>query len=220
MCGRFTTTIDLDEIARHFKINNIEGEYSPLFNAAPTQSIPIVLDAISRKLTFYRWGLIPSWAKDKSIGNKLINARSETLMQKPSFRRLYTKRRCLIAADSFFEWKKEGKQKLPYRILMKNHSPFAMAGLWDAWVTPEGLSLYSCCIITTKANSLIENIHNRMPVILNPSDYDLWLNTTIHDNSLLDHLLTPYPAEFMISYRVSTLINSPLNNTPDIIKAI
>lgn len=200
MCGRFTTTIDLEEIERYFKIARIEGEYIPLYDAAPSQDIPIIIGNAPRTLAFYKWGLIPSWAKDKSIGNKLINARAETLLERPSFRNSYLRKRCLVAADSFFEWKKEGKRKIPYRFLMKDSMPFAMAALWDSWITPENQPFHTCSIITTDANSLVETIHDRMPVILDTKDYDLWLDPSIKDPVCLNQLLKPFPSELMKSY--------------------
>jgi len=220
MCGRFTTTIDLEEIARYFKIKTTEGEYTPLYNAAPSQEIPVVLGKDNRKLAFFRWGLIPSWAKDPGIGSKLINARAETLTEKPSFRRAYKQGRCLIPADSFFEWKKEGRNKTPYRIFMRNNSPLGMAGLWDIWSPPGRPPLYSCAIITTKANSLLQPLHDRMPVIIRPQDYDLWLDTSVQEHAVLNSLLIPYPPEEMDIYQVSPLVNSPLNNSPDVIKPV
>lgn len=199
MCGRFTTTINLEEIERYFKITRTEGEYTPLYNAAPSQDIPVIQGNNHRTLAFYRWGLIPSWAKDKSIGNKLINARAETLLERPSFRSPYLHKRCLIPADSFFEWKKEGKRKIPHRFLMKDNTPFAMAALWDVWITPDKQPLHTCSIITTDANNVVQDIHDRMPIILDTKDYDLWLDPSIKDPAYLNQLLKPFPGELMYS---------------------
>lgn len=220
MCGRFTTTIDLEEIARHFNIDVVEGEYQPLYNAAPSMEIPALTDSPSRKLSFFCWGLVPSWANDPTIGNKLINARAETLAEKPSFRRAYQQRRCLIPADSFFEWKKEKKSRIPYRIFMRNKSPFGLAGLWEVWSPSGGTPLYSCTIITTEANALLRPIHDRMPVIIKPQDYNLWLNPSVQEPFVLNSLLQPYPPEEMDICEVSPLINNPFNNSPDVIKSV
>lgn len=217
MCGRFTTTIDQEELEKYFKISRTEGEYAPLYNAAPTQKIPVVREIGSRVLVFYRWGLVPSWAKDESVGYKLINARAETLQEKPSFRRLYKRRRCLIPVDGFFEWKKEGKTKKPMRIIMKDRSPFALAGLWDSWHAPDRDPLLTCTIITTTANALVGSIHQRMPVIISTQDYGLWLDPSLEETDLLQPLLKPYPHDLMDMYPVSPLINSPQNNTPEVI---
>ena len=220
MCGRFTTTIDLEEIARHFNIDVVEGDYQPLYNAAPSMQVPVVVGNQSRKLSFFRWGLVPSWANDTTIGNKLINARAETLADKPSFRRAYQQRRCLIPADGFFEWKKEKKSKIPYRIIMRNNAPFGLAGLWEVWSPPGGTPLYSCTIITTEANALLRPIHDRMPVIIKPQEYRFWLDTAIQEPFILNRLLQPYPPEEMDIYEVSPLVNSPLNNLPEVIKPV
>lgn len=213
MCGRFTTTIDLEEIMHYFAIKSIEGEYTPLYNAAPSQFIPVIPGVKPRKLTFFKWGLIPTWAKDKSIGNKLINARAETLLEKPSFKTSFLYRRCAIVADGFLEWKKINKKKQPYRITMKDHRPFAMAGLWSSWTSPEGKSLLTCTIITTQANSLVSELHHRMPVILNQSNMEVWLDTKIssaNDKNIisLQNLLKPYSSDDM-TYQNFTLDSTP-----------
>lgn len=217
MCGRFTITIDLEEIIEYFEIARVEGPYKPLYNAAPTQEIPVVTGPNPRKLSFFHWGLIPYWAKEKSIGTRLINARAETLAQKPSFRQSYARKRCLIVADGFYEWKKSGRTKLPHRIVLKNGSPFAMAGLWDSWSLPGNPPLYSCTIITTEANNLLAPLHNRMPVILRPEDYRSWLDPAPQAPDSLNHLLKPYPPAEMDLYSVSSLVNSPANDFPQLI---
>lgn len=219
MCGRFTTTVDLEEIKRYFKIGAVEGEYQPLYNASPGQDIPVILGQ-SRTLAFYRWGLIPFWAKDKTIGSKLINARSETLEEKPSFRHAFIKRRCLIPADGFYEWKKEGKNKIPYRITMTDQTPFAMAGLWESWSPEPEVTIYSCSIITLQANSLLQPLHDRMPAILPPGDMSHWLDPDLKKPQVLKELLKPYPSRDMTLYPVSTLVNSPANNSPLVIEPL
>lgn len=218
MCGRFTTTIDLEEIKRYFDIKSIEGQYTPLYNAAPSQKIPVILGGSEKKLSFYQWGLIPNWSKDKAIGNKLINARAETLLEKPSFKVPFLQKRCVIVADGFYEWKKEKNKKQPFRITMKNKAPFAMAGLWDAWTSHEGQVLYTCTIITTNANSMVKELHHRMPVILKKDRIDQWLNTKLTSSvdvnvSSLQKLLQPYASEEMTYY---PKVLEPRNDLPNL----
>src|SRR5947207_1224429 len=184
MCGRFTLRTPLTVLAQQFlfELGDLpaETQVSPRYNIAPTQIVVAVCAGTSkRELALFRWRLIPSWAKDAKITSSLINARSETLAEKPAFRTAFSRRRCLILADGFYEWKKEGKQKLPYYFQLAEGQPFAFAGLWDRWRGPDGSSeeaVESCTIVTTTANELCGEIHERMPVILRPSDYDLWLN--------------------------------------------
>lgn len=218
MCGRFTTTINLEEIIRYFQIDTVTGDYSPLYNAAPTQNVPVALGKNPRRLVFLRWGLVPHWAKDISIGSKLINARAETLLEKPSFRDSFKKKRCIIVADGFYEWQKLGNKKIPHRIIMKDKRPFALAGLWAKWTSPQGTPLFTCTIITTQANSLLQSLHHRMPVILNPADTAAWLDPTQQNPEQIKNLLNPYPAEDMEYYPVSSAVNSPSNTSPDLIK--
>ncbi len=163
------------------------------------------------------WGLIPSWAKDPSIGNKMINARAETLLEKPSFKRLVGKRRCLVLTDGFYEWRKEGKRKVPMRMLLKTRELFAFAGLWDRWKKPDGNEFQSFTIITIDANDLLRPIHDRMPVILGRDGEEKWLNPDLKDPSELLPLLKPYPSELMEAYDVSPLVNSPRNDRPECI---
>ena len=164
-----------------------------------------------------RWGLIPSWAKDMSIGNRAINARAETLAEKPMFRTALRRRRCLILADGFYEWVRAGKARQPMRILLTTGEPFAFAGLWETWTNPAGETIHSCTIVTTAPNDLTRPIHDRMPVILLPENESVWLNHSIEDASELNGLLTPYPASEMEAYPVSPMVNSPANDIPDII---
>ena len=168
-----------------------------------------------------RWGLVPFWAKEASIGYKMINAKSETLAEKPSFRKPFKEKRCLVLADGFYEWEKtDKKNKVPYRFVLKNRQPFAFAGLWDVWKTPEGDTLLSFTIITTRANELMERIHDRMPVILNEKDEAKWLDPEFKDTDKLSSLLQPYPSEQMVAYKVSTIVNSPKNDTPSCIEPV
>lgn len=217
MCGRFTMTLDLEEIKRFFRIAEASQDYPPSYNTAPGREIPVILTEDVRRLSLSRWGLVPSWAKDQSIGNKLINARAETLLEKPSFRKAFKYRRCIIPADSFFEWDKKGKVKQPYRILRQDNQPLALAGLWEIWTSPSGNLLHSCTIITVPANSLLEPIHDRMPAILSQEETDLWLDPLLQNPLDLISLLKPYPDGELHMYPVSNLVNSPQNNTPQVI---
>lgn len=224
MCGRFTLIANLTDIINRFGIEaSIEEElYNVSYNIAPSNPVlSVINDGTKNRLGYLRWGLIPSWAKDEKIGYKMINARAETLTEKPSFRAAYQKRRCLILADSFYEWKrKDNNTKIPMRIKLKSDELFAMAGLWEKWKSPEGKSIFTCTIITTEANGLIKDIHERMPVILKPEDEMTWLNPFIYDANELNHLLKPLAEEGMETYEVSTLVNSPKNNSPDLIKEV
>jgi putative SOS response-associated peptidase YedK len=166
-----------------------------------------------------QWGLIPSWAKDPSIGNKMINARAETLTEKPSFKRLIGKRRCLVVADGFYEWAKQGRGKMPMRFVLKSGEPFAFAGLWDRWKKPDGGPLDSFTIITTQANDLLKPIHDRMPVILGEGDEEIWLDPKVADSIRLVSVLKPFSPELMEGYFVSRLVNSPRNDLPECIRA-
>lgn len=211
MCGRFSFT-EPDGILERFALGRLEVELKPRYNIAPAQAVPVVLkEAGVNRLEMFRWGLVPYWAKDVSIGSKLINARAETLEEKPSFRRLLEKRRCLILADGFYEWKKDRRNKKPYRITMRDGKPFAFAGLWDSWLSPAGQTINSCTIITTSPNSLMEPIHNRMPVILPQEAEKVWLDQAVTYSPALKDLLAPFPEGLMQFYEVSPLVNSPEN---------
>lgn len=208
MCGRFCL-VDIVDLYRRFKIENNNITLNPRYNIAPTQDIPVILNVRDQKvLATFRWGLIPSWAKDSTIGNKLINARAETVDTKPSFRYSFKSRRCLIPADGFYEWKQEGKIKKPYRIVLKNGSLFAFAGLWDFWVSPKGEIINSCTIITTTPNSLIEPLHDRMPVILSTEQEEIWCDNNLQDVTQLKSMLKPCPADLLVAYEVSPILNS------------
>jgi len=190
------------------------------YNIAPTHSIvSIINDGAKNRMGYLKWGLIPSWAKDNNkMASKLINARSETVDEKPSFKKAFQQRRCIIPMDSFFEWKREGKAKTPMRIKMKDDSLFGVAGLWDTWKSPAGEAIHTCTILTTTPNELMIDIHDRMPVIIPESSQSIWLNPNVHDNKQLKTLLVPYPAENMMAYEVSNKVNSPKNNSEELIK--
>jgi len=190
--------------------------YSPNFNCAPSQRLPVITNKAPGKLSFLQWGLIPFWAKDPKIGFKLINARAESLAEKPAFRQAFEKRRCLIPANGFYEWRKS--DKTPFRIFLKDEKFFAMAGIWESWKDAEGRAIHTFSIITTTANSLMENIHDRMPVILHPENEEAWLK---EDNiSHLHKLLLPFSSRVMEAYPISKKVNSPKNKGADIIEPV
>ncbi|WP_462413511.1 SOS response-associated peptidase [Neobacillus sp. Marseille-QA0830] len=224
MCGRFTLTATVDELIDRFDIESFldEESYAASYNIAPSHSVLAVInDGHANRMGFLKWGLIPSWAKDPSIGNKLINARAETLAEKPSFRQSYRKKRCLIIADSFYEWKRHGDQtKTPMRIKMKTGNLFGMAGLWEHWKSPAGESVFSCTVVTTVPNGLMSGIHDRMPVILKPEDEKTWLSPSTTDFNVLQSLLVPFDQNEMEAYEVSPMVNSPKNNSVELIQKI
>ena len=194
--------------------------FEPRFNVAPTQPIAVVRlrpgsTPPQRELTPLRWGLIPGWAKDPSIGNRLINARSETAAAKPAFRAAFRRRRCLIPADGFYEWKRQGKAKQPWFIQMADEHLFGMAGLWETWEGPDNSLIESCTILTTEPNALMEPIHDRMPVILPREAYDKWLGSEPDSSESLQRLLVPYDASRMKVHPVSTFVNRPTNEGPE-----
>jgi putative SOS response-associated peptidase YedK len=223
MCGRFTLTAELAEIKE--LIAGLRGDIhlESRYNIAPSQPVLTVLNDGSKEITFTRWGLIPSWAKDISTGNRLINARSETVHQKPSFKDSLRRRRCLILADGFYEWQETlgKKPKIPWYIQLKSHKPFAFAGLWSSWIDKSsGEELLTSTIITTSANALLEKIHDRMPVILNPEHYSEWLSTEERPSERLLPLLTPYPPDELRAFMVSTIVNNPLVDNEECIRSI
>lgn len=223
MCGRFTLHTSPSLLAELFDLP-AEPYLAPRYNIAPTQPVAIVrtqgADA-GREWTLVHWGLIPSWSKDPSIGARLINARAETVEEKPSFRAAFRRRRCLVPADGFYEWQRVEKRKQPYYITLREGDPFAFAGLWEAWVGPDGTAIDSCTILTTVANRLMEPIHDRMPVIVAPEDYALWLgiggDTPKEQLGSLVDLLRPYPAELMAARPIGVYVNSPFNEGVDCI---
>lgn len=222
MCGRFTLTADPNQLRETFAWLNIPDEMTPRYNVAPSQPVAVVPNNGKNQLDFFVWGLIPSWAKDPKIGNRMINARAETVAEKPSFRAAFRRRRCLIPADGFFEWRRVPgqKAKIPTYIRLKSGKPFTFAGLWEEWNSPDGSQILSCTIITTTPNDLLADIHNRMPVILPVSAYSLWLESGEPDQSELQDLLKPYPSEEMTAFPVSTLVNNPANDQAAIIEPV
>ena len=222
MCGRFTQTASPEVIAEQFKITN-PPLFTPRYNIAPSQPIAAIRidpDTATRTLVMLRWGLIPSWAKDPKIGNQCINAKAETVAEKPSFRSAFKKRRCLVIATGFYEWQIQGRAKQPIWIGLQSKRPFAFAGLWEQWKPPEGEPLETCTIITTEPNDLMAPIHNRMPVILSPASYDQWLDLSFQHVEPLKALLRPYPSEELTAYPVSTLVNNPRHDASQCLEPV
>jgi putative SOS response-associated peptidase YedK len=226
MCGRYSLTTPVEGVRQVFGFlerPNLAARY----NIAPTQEVPAVRlepatpgGADGRHLVMLRWGLIPVWAKDKAIGSRMINARAETVAEKPSFRTAFAKRRCLIVADGFYEWRTEAGAKQPYRAAMVDGRPFAFAGLWEHWTdTSDGSRVESCTIVTTEANELLKPIHPRMPVIVVPADFDAWLDVALAPDAARA-LLRPYPAELMTVYPVSPRVNSVANDDAALIEPL
>jgi putative SOS response-associated peptidase YedK len=209
MCGRFSNRTSSEKIKSEFKVTEVPA-IEARYNIAPTQKILGVSQELGeRAAKAFKWGLIPSWAKDSSIGARLINARGETVHEKPAFREAFKHRRLVIPADGFYEWRRNADRKQPYYFSMPNGRSFGFAGLWDRWKSPEGEILETCTILTTEANELVRKVHDRMPVILHPEDYDLWLEDDLRKTELVKELLRPFPATEMTSYSVRPLVNSP-----------
>ena len=223
MCGRFTLTADPADLQEVFYwVNFGNADIPPRYNIAPTQSVPVITNSGENKLDFFTWGLVPFWAKDPAIGRRMINARSETIAEKPSFRNAYKRRRCLILADGFFEWKKNSNSstKTPFYIQMKDEKPFAFAGIWENWFSQDGSQILSTTIITTKPNPLIAPIHNRMPVILHPDSYNIWLLPGEAKAEDLNSVLVPADSTLMKVYPVSRKVNNPRIDSPDCIEPL
>lgn len=216
MCGRFTLTLNSQKLAEAFSEFRPPPGWQPRYNIAPTQPVAVVANNSRGQIDFFRWGLIPSWAKDPKIGNRMINARAETLAQKPSFKTAYRRRRCLVLADGFFEWRRnpDAKTKTPMYIRLASGEPFAFAGLWEAWQSPDGSTVLTCTVITTTPNELVAQIHNRMPVILPRTAYNAWLDPAERPPQMFEPLLKPYPAAEMTAYPVSTQVNNPRADSP------
>jgi putative SOS response-associated peptidase YedK len=198
MCGRFVLVTDLTKITEEFAIGKVASDFQPNWNISPGQYIPAVVQLDGQNiLKSFLWGLIPSWAKDSSIGNKMFNARAETIAEKPSFKNAFQKRHCLIPADGFYEWQKLGKMKKPFRFSLKSEKPFALAGLYETWISPEKKQINTCTIITTESNELIKSIHNRMPVIVRKELEGFWIDPGSNNKEDLLAILKPYSSEEM-----------------------
>ena len=234
MCGRFTISEIPGQLSSQF--NLISGvTIEPCYNVAPSHMVPVILFGSSggngarilgpgegnmasgRVLSYLRWGLVPGWAKDPSIGSRMINARAETVAEKPSYRSAFRSRRCLLLADGFYEWKRHGGSRYPYHIRMQDRSLFAFAGLWEDWTGCDGPIIRTCALITTPPNDLVKPLHGRMPAILLQDDYNVWLDPSDQDTTRLKSLLKPYPAAGMTAYPVSSRVNNPVNDSPDLL---
>jgi putative SOS response-associated peptidase YedK len=222
MCGRVTIQTPAVELAREFALTGIRAAIDrPRFNLAPTQLMPVVPNDGQRMLDAYRWGLIPSWAKDVSIGNKLINARGETVAEKPSFRSAFKRKRCLLLIDGFYEWKQSTKPKTPFFFHRKDRKPFALAGLWEEWRAPDtGEVVRTCALITTGPNAVMAPLHDRMPVILSPGGQELWLRPEPLEPAQLQPLIAPCPDDFLEAYEVARVVNSPANDVPACVERV
>ena len=224
MCGRYSLVADMSELALRFDFEGGGETRPPRFNIAPTQEVLAVTrdSGDSRNAArAMRWGLIPFWAKDPSIGNRMINARAETVDTSPAFRRAFERRRCLVVADGFYEWLKVGKERVPMRVSLSSGEPFAFAGLWETWRSPDGQPVASCTIITTTPNAVMEPVHNRMPVILPRNAEGVWLDTSgARSAAELKELLAPYVGPGLEVYEVSKLVNSPRNDTPEVLARV
>ncbi len=220
MCGRYTITAEPAQLAERFNAALPSELLQPRYNVAPTQMLPVLLNEGERQIQLLRWGLIPRWAKEPTNDYSMINARAETLEEKPTYRDAFRKRRCLVLADSFYEWQKtpDVKTKVPMRIMLKSGQPFAFAGLWETWNDhASGQIIRSFTIVTTTPNDLVEPIHNRMPAILLPDHENEWINNSAGPDAWLD-LLKPYPADLMVAYPVSKRVNSPANDDPSVLQ--
>src|ERR1039457_4201340 len=217
MCGRFTLQIPPEMLAEIFGLMEIPV-YPFRYNIAPTQQIPVIRQNGQNHLEFLRWGLIPSWAKDHAVGNRMITARSETVAEKPAFRTAIKYKRCLIPSSGFYEWVKEGDTKRPIYIHLKDDPLMVFAGIWEQWKSPEGGIIESCSILTTHSNKLIEPIHDRQPVILHPEEFNLWLDRNMTDPEKLKRFYQTYPSERMGMYQVSPQVNNPRNDFSDLIR--
>ena len=211
MCGRYAQRSDPKRLAKEFKVAEVLN-VEPRYNIAPTQVVLAVRESPGgREMTLYKWGLVPSWARDASVGAKLINARGETVTEKPSFREAFRRRRCVIPADGFYEWQRKDGRKQPFFFRMRDERPFGFAGLWERWEGEGGEVINSCAVLTTEANEVLRPVHDRMPVILHPDDYELWLGAEARELGLVKEMLRPYPAEEMVGYPVGRGVNSPRN---------
>jgi putative SOS response-associated peptidase YedK len=219
MCGRYTITASLDLILAHYHISQITFTYAPRYNVAPGQMIPAIISGNNeeKRLGQLKWGFIPSWAKDEKIAYKMINAKSETVLEKPAFRQSLFKKRCIIPADGFYEWKSVGNGKQPMRFVLNSRGLFSMAGLYDTWVSADGVKVHTCTILTTQANDLVRGIHDRMPCILTSEQAAVWLNRNEQDPLRLLSLLQPFPSETMTVYPVSNRVGNVKHDDPDCI---
>ncbi len=229
MCGRFTLRTPAKQVAEHFGLSTIPS-LEKRFNIAPTQPVLVIRAAVRNhrqpgpprepEWVLLRWGLVPTWAKDPGIGSRLINARAETAASKPAFRTAFRRRRCLIPADGFYEWKSVAGKREPYFVRLRGDTLFAMAGLWESWEGADGSYLETCTVLTTDPNELLAPIHHRMPVILPPAEYHVWLSAQQADLARLQGLCRPFPADRMEAFPVSPMVNKPTSDDPRCIEPV
>jgi putative SOS response-associated peptidase YedK len=215
MCGRFVRKSNARTIAREFDVEEVAADLAPSYNVAPSQQVAVIMTDQKKRLVSMKWGLIPAWSNDPAIGNRLINARAETVAEKPSFREAFLRQRCLVVADGFYEWQKRGRSSQPYFIHLKAERPFGFAGLYDLWTSPEGELITTCTIITTDPNEMVRTLHDRMPVILPKRFEEAWLDPYNADHASLAQMLRPYSAVEMEMHTVSPTVNSPANDSPE-----
>jgi putative SOS response-associated peptidase YedK len=223
MCGRFVQASPFHVVAEAFNIGAGPGDVPSRYNIVPGQLVSAVIRKAGEdrnRLVQFRWGLVPSWAKDPSVGNRMINARVESVAEKPSFRDAFLLRRCLVVADGFYEWRREGRTRIPYFVHLKSGRPFGIAGLYETWTPPSGEPVRTCTIITVPANEFLKPIHDRMPAIIPRDREDLWLDPSVRDKTRLLEILRPYPAGELEVYEVSRAVNSPRSDSPDLIKPL
>jgi len=224
MCGRGSLSKTKKELEKRFQATFYLEELDrydllPNFNVAPTQFHPVITSQDPDHMQFYKWGLVPYWAKEEKIGSKMINARIETITEKPAFRQAIQKRRCIVPFDGFYEWKKRGKQKIPYLISRKDDQTFAIAGIWETWKTPSGPLLHTFSVLTQTPNALMAEIHDRMPAILLPEQESIWLDEEISGEEVIK-IIAPYPDHLLKAHPVSSKVNNVRTNTPDLIKEV
>ncbi|MEJ2314870.1 MAG: SOS response-associated peptidase [Nitrospirota bacterium] len=220
MCARVTLRSGARRVREEFGIGGgrPSPDFRPSYNISPGREVLAVVRGGENRLELFRWGLVPSWARDPSIGNRLINARAETLARRPAYADAFLKRRCLVVVDGFYEWRKEGGRSTPFFVHLKTDAPFGLAGLYERWISPGGRELATCTVITTVANRLLSDIHDRMPAIIPPEGRSAWLDPNAGDPAALGRLLRPFPPEEMEAYRVSAFVNSADRDSPECIR--
>lgn len=222
MCARVTLRSNAEKIREEFGISESQPspDFRPSYNVSPGTEVLAVVRNGENRLALFRWGLVPSWARDPSIGNRLINARAETLARRPAYRDALLKRRCLVVVDGFYEWRKEGGRSIPFFVHMTTNAPFGLAGLYEHWRSPEGRDVATCTVVTSRANQLLGAIHDRMPAIIAREERDAWLDPHTRDLAALGKLLQPFPPEKMEAYRVSAFVNSATHDSPECIRPL
>ncbi len=221
MCGRYTITFTIEEAEKAFNAEKVIEDFAPNYNAAPTQDLPVIVKIKGKViLDLFRWGLIPHWAKDKELSYKMINARAETVAEKPSYKGAFLNHRCLVPASGFFEWERTDAGRFPHYITLKDRKLFAFAGISSEWTGPDGETINSFSIVTTGANALMQKLHDRMPVILRKEDEEAWLDNEVTDIDRLKALMVPYDTEEMQEHAVSSRVNSPKNNAKDLLEPL